>query len=199
MLHCNGLGLYSRPAVLVRRRRTVQTLSAIKRKAPKQIAVSRSITTRPELVDKTASLCQEIYEHTLSVASEKDILSFDFWKDPEDPVFHFYEVYESDTAFTEYYNSGEMRDFLQKVEPLAASDIGMTLYEIKNGKIGVASIAFGPKGEGGLDDATGAGGAGGAGYQQTSKTVNLIKNEEEKKKEGIWGIKLEFPWMKKKD
>mmetsp|Transcript_1565 Transcript_1565/g.5171 ORF Transcript_1565/g.5171 Transcript_1565/m.5171 type:complete len:93 (-) Transcript_1565:2172-2450(-) len=92
-----------------------------------------------------------------------------------------------------------MRDFLQKVEPLAASDIGMTLYEIKNGKIGVASIAFGPKGEGGLDDATGAGGAGGAGYQQTSKTVNLIKNEEEKKKEGIWGIKLEFPWMKKKD
>jgi hypothetical protein len=110
------------------------------------------------------------------------------------------------------------------------------LYEIKNGKIGVASIAFGPKGEGGLDDATGAGGAGGAGYQQvrfanlvsdsivivfhvarmitwwlhaatahsvalsltlsltpqTSKTVNLIKNEEEKKKEGIWGIKVRF-------
>ena len=108
----------------------------------------------------------------------------------------------------------------------------------------MASIAFGPKGEGGLDDATGAGGAGGAGYQQvrfanlvsdsivivfhvarmitwclhaatahsvahsltlslshsltlsltpqTSKTVNLIKNEEEKKKEGIWGIKVRF-------
>lgn len=88
----------------------------------------------------------------------------------------------------------------------------------------MASIAFGPKGEGGLDDATGAGGAGGAGYQQvrvvefvsdvtlvgahvaaaafshrsrfrphkfqTSKTVNLIKNEEEKKTEGIWGIKV---------
>ena len=97
----------------------------------------------------------------------------------------------------------------------------MTLYEIRDGSIGAASIAFGPKGgvlnstdvrshaltltraarfarfpgEGGLEDATGAGGAGGAGYQQTSKTVNLIKGEEEKKKEGIWGIKLEFPWM----
>jgi len=97
----------------------------------------------------------------------------------------------------------------------------MTLYEIRDGRIGAASIAFGPKGgvlnstdvrshaltltraarfarfpgEGGLEDATGAGGAGGAGYQQTSKTVNLIKGEEEKKKEGIWGIKLEFPWM----
>jgi len=103
----------------------------------------------------------------------------------------------------------------------AASDIGMTLYEIRDGRIGAASIAFGPKGgvlnstdvrsnaltltratrfarspgEGGLEDATGAGGAGGAGDQQTSKTVNLIKGEEEKKKEGIWGIKLEFPWL----
>ena len=38
-----------------------------------QIAVSRSITSRPEVVDKTASLCREIYEHTLSVASDKDI------------------------------------------------------------------------------------------------------------------------------
>ncbi len=31
----------------------------------------------------------------------------------------------------------------------------------------------GPKGEGGLDDATGAGGRGGAGYTQTSKAVDL--------------------------
>lgn len=41
-------------------------------------------------------------------------------------MFHFYEVYESDTAFTDYYNSDEMKDFLRKVEPLAATDIGMT-------------------------------------------------------------------------
>jgi hypothetical protein len=104
MLHCYGTGPGSRP-FLSRRRQTLQTLSAIKRKAPKQvciedgslprslvyllvrpdsltrasrsfvfqIAVSRSITSRPEVVDKTASLCQEIYQHTLSVASDKDI------------------------------------------------------------------------------------------------------------------------------
>ena len=41
-------------------------------------------------------------------------------------MFHFYEVYESDVAFTDYYNSDEMKDFLKQVEPLAASDIGMT-------------------------------------------------------------------------
>ncbi len=68
---------------------------------------------------------------THSLARSLDRQSFDFWKDPEDPVFHFYEVYESDTAFTEYYNSGEMRDFLQKVEPLAASDIGMTYVRLR--------------------------------------------------------------------
>jgi len=68
--------------------------------------------------------------NTHSLARSLDRQSFDFWKDPEDPVFHFYEVYESDTAFTEYYNSGEMRDFLQKVEPLAASDIGMTYVRL---------------------------------------------------------------------
>jgi quinol monooxygenase YgiN len=180
-------------------RRGSVVLAAIKRKAPKQIAVSRTITSKPNFVDRTASVCQEIYDHSIQVGAEMDIKSFDFWKEPEEPVFHFYEVYESDKAFTNYYNTAEMRDFLNKVEPLAESEIGMTLYEIKDGKIGVASIAFGPKGEGGLEDATGAGGAGGAGYQQTSKTVNLIKTEEEKKKEGIWGIKLEFPWLKKKD
>ena len=119
-------GLQTSPAgLLAGSRRSIVTF-AIKKKAPKQIAVSRSITSRPEYVDKTAGLCQEIYEHTLQVAAEKDIQSFDFWKDPEDPVFHFYEVYESDSAFTDYYNSDEMKDFLGKVEPLAATDIGMT-------------------------------------------------------------------------
>ena len=109
-------------------RRNIVT-SAIKKKAPKQIAVSRSIASRPEVVDKTAGLCQKLYEHTLRVAADRDIQSFDFWKDPAEPVFHFYEVYESDSAFTEYYNSDEMRDFLEKVEPLAASEIGMTYVQ----------------------------------------------------------------------
>ena len=35
----------------------------------------------------------------------------------------------------------------------------------------------GPKGEGGLDDATGAGGAGGASMKQTSSTVDLSKRQ----------------------
>lgn len=92
-----------------------------------------------------------------------------------------------------------MKTFLTKLEPLAAEDIGVTLYEIRDGRIGAASIAAGPKGEGGLEDATGAGGAGGAGYQQTSKVLvgsNLLAESEEgekKKESSIWmGIQK---WM----
>ena len=131
MLYC---GLQLSPSNPVSRfsgsRRSSIATSAIRKKAPKQIAVSRSITSRPEVIDKMGGLCQELYEHTLRVAADEDIQSFDFWKDPDEPVFHFYEVYESDRAFTNYYNSDEMKDFLKKVEPLAALDIGMTYVAV---------------------------------------------------------------------
>ena len=47
-------------------------------------------------------------------------------------------------------------------------------------------LPSGPKGEGGLDDATGQGGSGGgASYKQTSKTVMQGIADEER---GSWGI-----------
>lgn len=64
----------------------------------------------------------------------------------------------------------------------------MALYEWRDGNLGpaccqggmwclykspAATFNTGPKGEGGLDDATGAGGRGGAGYTQTSRAVDL--------------------------
>ena len=131
----------------VTRQRNV-TSSAIKRKAAKQVAVSRTITSKPNQLDAVQRLCQEIYDHALASSAERDIKSFDFWKEPEEPVgirarssarpwpdardvyaltrnsnlvlqvFHFYEVYESDTAFTDYYNTEEMKAFLKNLEPL---------------------------------------------------------------------------------
>jgi len=91
-----------------------------------------------------------------------------------------------------------MKAFLEKSSAIVKDSIGISLYEIKDGKIGVSSIAEGPKGEGGLEDATGAGSVGGAGYTQTSPVVNLIRDEEEKKKDKLWGIEFNFPWFKKK-
>lgn len=69
--------------------------SAIKRKAPKQVAVSRTIVSKPNTADQVERLCKEAYEHALQVTAA-DIVSFDFWRDPvaeDGPVFHFYEVY----------------------------------------------------------------------------------------------------------
>ena len=41
----------------------------------------------------------------------------------------------------------------------------------------MSAHAVGPKGEGGLDDATGAGGAGGASMKQSSGVVDLGKHQ----------------------
>lgn len=113
-----------------------------------------------------------------------------------------------------------MKTFLEESSAIVKDSIGISLYEIKDGKIGVSAIAEGPKGEGGLEDATGAGSVGGAGYTQTSPVVNLstcrfnqwaecsnlfdlitmyvVRGEEEKKNDKIWGIEFNFPWFKKK-
>ena len=89
---------------------------------------------------------------------------------------------------------------MNKVQPLLDGPIGMALYEMKNGQLGAIGVQGGPRGEGGLDDATGASGAaGGASYKQTSGTVDLTKvKEEDDAEKALWGIKFELPWMKKK-
>lgn len=53
----------------------------------------------------------------------------------------------------------------------------MALYEWNDGQLGAVCLQGGPKGEGGLDDATGASGAaGGAGLKQTSATLDLSEH-----------------------
>lgn len=76
----------------------------------------------------------------------------------------------------------------------------MVLYEWQNGQIGMSCVHGGPKGEGGLDDATGAGGAGGAGYKQTSDIMNPANIErEETPVKDTWGMGFKFPWQKKQE
>lgn len=57
----------------------------------------------------------------------------------------------------------------------------------------------GPKGEGGLDDATGGSGGGsggGASFKQTSSVVDLGESLTEEKQEAAWGMKVPA-WFKK--
>ncbi|GIL47205.1 hypothetical protein Vafri_4077 [Volvox africanus] len=72
-----------------------------------------------------------------------------------------------------------MVELLEKLQPHLEKPIGMSLYTYENGRIGPVAIQAGPKGEGGLDDATGASGAaGGASYKQTSGAFDLTKVDE---------------------
>ena len=112
-------------------------------------------------------------EKTFYQLLKKIKISF-FQDGGEANVFHFWELYESNTAMGRHNTVPEVEGFMQKVQPLLEGPIGMALYEMKNGKLGQASVQGGPRGEGGLDDATGAtGAAGGASYKQTSGTIDL--------------------------
>ncbi|KAK9864744.1 hypothetical protein WJX84_005662 [Apatococcus fuscideae] len=132
---------------------------------------------------------------------QSGILQFECSQDNWEPnVVHFWERYVGNAKLGEHSTSSEMKRFMEKVQPYLEQPIGMALYEWKDGKIGAVCIQGGPKGEGGLDDATGASGAaGGAGLKQTSATVDLGSVKEDAKEEdrGLWGLNIKFPWMKK--
>lgn len=157
------------------RRTRVVTMAAIKRKAAKQVACSKTLKCHKSKQIQVEKLCESIFEFSSQRRKEisAGILSFEYFRDPEDDcVFHFWEVYDSDEAFSAHTSSQEMKAFLQKTSSMIDGGIGVSLYEIKDGKLGMAAIAEGPKGEGGLEDATGAGSVGGAGYTQTSVRID---------------------------
>ena len=112
------------------------------------------------------------------------IATFDCHEDPFEPgTFHFWERYNTAADMASFNSSPAQQAFHEKVAPLLKDGIGMVLYEWSDGKLGASALPIGPKGEGGLDDATGqSGGAGGgAGYTQTSATVELGKHHREEK------------------
>lgn len=80
-------------------------------------------------------------------------------------------------------SSPEQQQFEASVLPLTRTGIGMALYEWVDGKLGVACVPIGPKGEGGLDDAPGAHGGvgGGASYVQTPKGAAPTHHRDDKK------------------
>ena len=157
-------------------RRQLSVVAAVKRKSAKQVACSKTVIGKPAYARKLERMCQDIstYSRERQQDAKSGIICFHVSKDPQEGhVFHFWEVYESDQAFASHTGSVEMKAFLKNISTLVEGPPGMVLYEIKDGHIGMAATAEGPKGEGGLDDATGSGGCGGASYKQTSRVVNL--------------------------
>ena len=98
-------------------------------------------------------------------------------------VVHIWQRFASADAMGRLHNTVEYATFHRDVAELLVEPMAMGMYRsTHDGKISCLMYPFGPKGEGGVDDATGQGGmAGGVGYKQHVK-VDLtgdVSREEE--------------------
>lgn len=151
--------------------------AAVKAKSARQVACSKTLVAKPEHAEEVKQLCQQAMEFSQkqmgnrSSGIQEFTCSADGW---EPNVFHFWERYDSNVSLGKHNTTPEIEQFMQKVVPLLERPVGMALYEYRDGQLGPPSMQSGPKGEGGLDDATGASGAaGGASYKQTSTAAQL--------------------------
>eukprot|EP00891_Asterochloris_glomerata_P004779 jgi/Astpho2/4779/Aster-00323 len=160
---------------------------------------------KEEVVQK---MCMEVMVFSQQQMQDKTqgICEFTCHQDNYEPnTFHFWERYDTNRHMGQHMTQAPMQQFMEKVQDHLEGPVGMALYEWQNGQLGHACVHGGPKGEGGLDDATGAGGAGGASMKQTSSTVDLTKESAQDEEKGLWGMKgmklpvsLKFPWQKDK-
>lgn len=150
-------------------------------RAAKKVVSGRSLVLSSTLVaeeaqtEKAINLCKKISEWAKEKQTDKShgILYFECSSDAYDSnVIHFWERYDSFKSMNDIHASPEYSVFLDEVRPLLSAPVALAAYEFKDGQIGCMLNPLGPKGEGGLDDATGQGGSGGgASYKQTSQSL----------------------------
>lgn len=166
--------------------------------AAKKVSSARSYVLTATLVANEGSeeAAMKLCKGILAWAEEKKkdkksgIISFECSVDAyEKNVFHFWERYESFPTMNDARSSKEHCTFMDQVRPLLASPVALAAYEYRDGKLGCMLNPIGPKGEGGLDDATGQGGSGGgASYKQTSTSVQQGFSETPKESKNVWGL-----------
>ncbi|KAL3691364.1 hypothetical protein R1sor_005015 [Riccia sorocarpa] len=137
--------------------------------------------------EEVAALCRGILRWAEEKKSAKGsgIAVFECNVDPfEKNVLHFWEQYASFQIMNDTRASPEHTKFINEVRPFLTGPIGLAAYEYKDGQIGHMMNPIGPKGEGGLDDATGQ-----AGTKQQSSSIGqgLVEMEEDDKVKS-WGL-----------
>lgn len=179
----------------------VQVLAAVKKASAKNVVCSKTLVVKPGQEDQVEQMCRDIVQFSKDRMQDRSsgIHTFECSQDNWDKnVFHFWERYESNSHLGTHNTCHEYTTFMKKIQPHLEQPVGMALYEWRDGQLGNVCVQGGPKGEGGLDDATGASGSsGGASMKQTSSAVDLtgIKEDEDKPRE-IWGLNFKFPWQK---
>mmetsp|Transcript_31817 Transcript_31817/g.70686 ORF Transcript_31817/g.70686 Transcript_31817/m.70686 type:complete len:227 (+) Transcript_31817:124-804(+) len=163
-------GLRARP-------HTVGVVAAIKSKGNKQVVFSRTLIVKPENMKTVTDICGKYSALMASKVEDRSsgVVSFQCVRDTfDDKQIHFWERYESTTSFDKCTKDDWMNKFMQQVNPYLEAPVGLALYEWKNGQISSSCLPLGPKGEGGLDDATGAGGTGGASMKRSSAAIPVV-------------------------
>mmetsp|Transcript_26120 Transcript_26120/g.55866 ORF Transcript_26120/g.55866 Transcript_26120/m.55866 type:complete len:177 (-) Transcript_26120:46-576(-) len=148
-------------------------LGAVRKGGEKNVVCTKTVLAKAEHAAKVKELCAK-YEEDMK-ANQAGILAFECTEDNFDEnAVHFWERYKNSAYFNQGMQSKETTAFLKEVAEYVEKPVGIALFEYANGQIGNACVEIGPKGEGGLDDATGANKyGGGARYEQTSNTVQL--------------------------
>eukprot|EP01024_Parvocaulis_polyphysoides_P049663 TRINITY_DN48289_c1_g3_i1.p3 TRINITY_DN48289_c1_g3~~TRINITY_DN48289_c1_g3_i1.p3 ORF type:complete len:242 (+),score=47.75 TRINITY_DN48289_c1_g3_i1:77-727(+) len=178
----------------------LQVCAAVKKASTQSIVCAKQFLVKEGQTEEVQKLGEELMSFTNEQKSIKEngILEFELFQDVwEQNVFHSWERYQNSSCMNKFNSQQQVKDFMDNVYEHLESPIGIALYEWNNGNIGNACVQMGPRGEGGLDDATGASGTrSGAGMKQTSMAAGLgdVKRGEEG---DSFGMTLEFPWLKK--
>lgn len=135
----------------------------------KSLILSSTLKAQEGDIEKVAKLCEGIRQWALEVQKEKAVglKQFECYVDLYDKnVFHFMEEYAGFLHMNDIWSSPEHVKFCDDVRPFLLEPIALAAYELRDGQVGHMLNPIGPKGEGGLDDATGQAGRGGEAYMK---------------------------------
>nr|ADE77227.1 unknown [Picea sitchensis] len=161
--------------------------------------MSTTLVAKEEEEEKVVELCRSITEWGQQKQKDRSfgVLQFGCFADLYGKhTYHFMERYSSFEHIVNFRSLPEHTKFMNDVRPLLTQPMALAVYEYENGQIGHMRTPMGPKGQGGLDDATGqAGIGGGVSHKQQSKP---IQNTEilEKKDKGAWSLQKALQKMR---
>ncbi|KAH9326732.1 hypothetical protein KI387_006910 [Taxus chinensis] len=196
-----GLEFFCGQALQTKRRQTsdgghmkyqgLNVRAAKKKDSGRSFLMNCTLVAKEEDQHKVAELCHSITEWAQEKQKDRasGILQFGCFSDLYSKhTYHFMERYSSFQHIVSIRSSEEHTKFMNDVRPLLTQPIALSVYEYRDGQIGAMRNPIGPKGEGGLDDATGQGGSGGGVSHKQQSKVTLNVDTEEKKDRGDWSL-----------
>lgn len=174
---------HNAPPLPCRQQHPRLTVEAAKRiDSGRCLLLNSTLKSQDENVEKVAALCEGIRQWATEKQNDKQsgLKQFECYTDTFDKnVFHFMARYDSFLHMNNFQALPEYMKFWNDVRPFLSEPIALAAYEYKNGQIGHILNPIGPKGEGGLDDATGQAGRGGEHYMKRKRKPRGLEEKTE--------------------